>query len=135
MPTSLNAILGTDIKIKVVDIGASPIDGKPSYSALLQNGCAQVVGFEPNPDALAALNQKKGPHETYLPAAVGDGKAHTIHFCAASGMTSLFKPNLKLLDLLHGFTEWARIIFTQEVMTRRLDDVPEAAGFDLLKID
>ena len=135
MPTSLNSILGTDIKIKVVDIGASPIDGKPSYAPLLQTGCAHVVGFEANPEALALLNLKKGPHETYLPAAVGDGKAHTIHFCAASGLTSLLKPNLKLLDLLHGFPEWARIIKTEEVMTRRLDDVPEAAGFDLLKID
>jgi FkbM family methyltransferase len=135
MPTPLNAILGTDIKIKVVDIGANPIDGKPSYAPLLQTGTAHVVGFEPQPDALAKLNLQKGPHETYLPVVVGDGKTQTVHFCAASGMTSLFQPNAKLLDLFHGFPEWARVIKTEEVMTRRLDDLPEAAGFDLLKID
>jgi len=135
MPTSLNAILGTDIKIKVVDIGANPIDGKPSYSGLLQAGSAQVVGFEPQPEALAKLNAQKGPRETYLPVVVGDGRAHPVHFCASSGMTSLFKPNASLLDLLHGFPEWSRVLKTEEVMTRRLDDLPEAAGFDLLKID
>lgn len=135
MPTPLNTILGTDIKIKVVDIGANPIDGTPSYLPLLQAGYAQVVGFEPQPEALAELNRKKGPNETYLPMAVGDGKKHTIHFCASSGMTSLFQPNLKVLGLLHGFPEWSRVMKTEEVMTHRLDDVPEAAGFDLLKID
>ncbi len=135
MATSLNAILGTEIKIKVVDIGANPIDGKPPYLPLLQRGEARVVGFEPAPGPLAELNQKKGPNETYLPYAVGDGKTHTLHFCSASGMTSLFKPNPKLIDLLHGFPDWARVVKTEEIATRRLDDMPEAAGFDLLKID
>jgi len=132
---SLNSILGTDIKIKVVDIGANPIDGQPPYQPLLQQGHAEVIGFEPEPKALAELNLKKGPNETYLPVVVGDGKAYSIHFCAVSGMTSLFKPNHKVLDLLHGFPEWSRVVRTEEVMTRRLDDLPEVAGFDLLKID
>ena len=135
MSVALNSLLGTEVKIKVVDIGANPIDGQPPYFPLLQAGHAEVVGFEPAPEALAELNRKKGPHETYLPAAVGDGKVHTLHFCASSGMTSLFKPNMRVLGLLHGFTEWARVVRTEEIMTRRLDEVPEAAGFDLLKID
>lgn len=135
MPASLNSILGTGIKIKVVDIGANPIDGAPAYQPLLQNGHAEVVGFEPAPAALAELNLKKGPHETYLPLAVGDGKRHTLHFCASSGMTSLFRPDMRLLNLLHGFPEWARVVNTEEIETHRLDDVPEVAGFDLLKID
>jgi FkbM family methyltransferase len=135
MPTSLNAIFGTDIKIKVVDIGANPIDGKPSYSSLLHDGHASVVGFEPQAAALAELNRRKGPHETYLPSAVGDGETHTLYICQAPGMTSLFRPNPKVLDLLHGFDEWARVVKTEEIATRRLDDIPEAAHFDLLKID
>jgi FkbM family methyltransferase len=135
MAASLNAILGTDIKVKIVDIGANPVDGTPPYAPLLRAGFAQVVGFEPAPKALAELNQKKGPNETYLPYAVGDGKTHTLNFCSASGMTSLLKPNPKVLDLLHGFPEWAKVVGTEEVLTHRLDDIPEAAGFDLLKID
>jgi FkbM family methyltransferase len=135
MSLSLNSVLKSDIQIKVVDVGANPIDGSPVYASLLKEGHAQVVGFEPEPKALAELNQKKGPHETYLPTAVGDGKTHTLHFCAASGMTSLFQPNAKILDLMHGFSEWGRVLKTEEVMTTRLDDVPEVGGFDLLKLD
>lgn len=135
MGAPLNSILETKIQIKVVDVGANPIDGDPPYRLLLQRGDASVVGFEPAPDALAELNRKKGPHETYLPHAVGDGKTHTLHFCSSPGMTSLFKPNPAVLDLLHGFSEWARVVGTEEVVTRRLDDVPEVAGFDFLKID
>lgn len=135
MAAPLNSLLQTEIKIKVVDIGANLIDGRPAYYPLLQQGHAHVVGFEPEPDACAELDLKKGPNETYLPYAAGDGKAHTLHFCAAPGMTSLFKPNFKILDLLHGFSDWAQVIKTEEVMTRRLDDVPEVFGFDLLKID
>jgi FkbM family methyltransferase len=135
MATSLNTILQTDIRIKVVDVGANPIDGKPPYATLLQDGHASVVGFEPQAAALAELNAKKGPNEIYLPAAVGDGKTHTLHLCASPGMTSLLRPNMKLLGLLHGFEEWARVMKTEEVATRRLDDIPEAAQFDMLKID
>jgi FkbM family methyltransferase len=135
MVPALNSVLGTEIKIKVVDIGANPIDGNPPYHLVLQRGEADVVGFEPAPEAFAELNRKKSPHEIYLPHAVGDGKTHTLHFCRASGMTSLLKPNAQVLDLMHGFSDWARVIRTEEIATCRLDDVPEVAGFDFLKID
>lgn len=135
MSLSLNSVLKSNIRIKVVDIGANPIDGTPKYLPLLKEGHAQVVGFEPEPKALLELNLKKGANETYLSVAVGDGKTHTLHFCVASGMTSLFKPNPQVLNLLHGFPEWARVLKTEEVKTSRLDDVPEAAQFDLLKLD
>ncbi len=134
-PTPLNTLLQAEIRIKVLDIGANPIDARPPYVSLLQSGHARIVGFEPEPKALAKLNLRKGASETYLPFAVGDGQPHTLHVCVSPGMTSLFQPNLKVLDLLHGFSEWARVVRTEEVQTRRLDDVPEAAEFDLLKID
>jgi FkbM family methyltransferase len=102
---------------------------------LLQAGRAQVVGFEPQPEALAELNKKKGPHETYLPHAIGDGGEHTLSICAAPGMTSLLRPNPAVLGLLHGFPEWARVLKTVRVQTKRLDDIPETAQFDYLKID
>ena len=56
MPVSLNSLLKTETKIKVVDIGANPIDGTPPYVSLLQSGHAEVVGFEPEPGALAKLH-------------------------------------------------------------------------------
>jgi len=135
-PTStLAARLPLGRRLKAVDIGANPIDGEPPYAGLLRAGLLDVVGFEPNPDAHRKLLERKGPHETYLPLAVGDGARHTLHICRAPGMTSLFEPNAEFLALFHGFPEWSRVVRTEQIDTVRLDDVPETAGLDLLKID
>lgn len=121
--------------VKIVDIGANPIDGDPPYAALLRSGHAEVVGFEPNRAALDVLRQKQGPHETYLPHAIGDGRRHTLHLTQAPGMSSLLEPNPDLLTLFHGFPDWSRVVRTEPVDTVRLDDVPETAGVDMIKID
>jgi len=134
-PASLHALLGAACSIKVVDIGANPVDGPAPYAPLLATGQTRVVGFEPNPDALAKLNRDKGPFETYLPHAVGDGKPHTLRLCRLPGMTSLLEPNYAVLSLFDGFSKWAEVISTEDVQTVRLDDVPETADLDLLKID
>lgn len=124
-----------DVRIKIVDIGANPIDGDPPYACLLRSGKAEIVGFEPNPTALAELNSKKSPAETYLPSAIGDGGRHTLHICQAPGMTSLLAPNPAVLNLFHGFPEWGRVVDHVIVDTVRLDDVPETKDVDLIKID
>ncbi len=134
-PFSIFALDDALPAVKVVDIGANPIDGDPPYAPLLRAGQAEVVGFEPNRDALAVLQQRKGPRETYLPHAIGDGKRHTLHLTQAPGMSSLLEPNPDLLNLFHGFPDWSRVVRTEEVDTVRLDDVPETAGVDLIKID
>jgi FkbM family methyltransferase len=134
-PPSIFEILDVSCTIKIVDIGANPIDGEPPYAALLKSGRAELVGFEPNLQAHAALQEKKGPRETYLPLAIGDGARHTLHHCHAPGMTSLLQPNPDVLALFHGFPDWGRVVRTEEVDTVRLDDVPETQSLDLLKID
>lgn len=130
-----NDLAGTQVRVKVVDIGANPIDGDPPYGEMLRRGEASVVGFEPNPAALDILNQQKGPNEIYLPNAVGDGARHTLRVCQAPGMTSLLEPDPKVLELFHGFPDWGRVIERIEVDTVRLDDLPETAGIDMVKID
>lgn len=132
---SLAEILGLDSVIHIVDIGANPIDGEPPYMPLLVGGRARLVGFEPNPQALAELNRRKGPHETYFPHAVADGRRHTLHVCHAPGMTSLLEPNAALLAYFHGFPEWGEVTRTEAIETVRLDDVAEIVDLDYLKID
>jgi len=132
---SFRAITGQDIRIKAIDIGANPIDGDPPYAALLRDGQAEVVGFEPDAAALATLNSAKGPHERYFPHAVGDGERHMLRVCQAPGMTSLLEPDPTTLGLFHGFPDWGRVLDRVEVATVRLDDVAETAGADLLKLD
>jgi len=57
----LNQLLEPDRLTAVVDIGANPIDGDPPYHEMLRKGLCTVTGFEPQPDALASLLQRKGP--------------------------------------------------------------------------
>ena len=131
---SFASLTGAALTIHIVDVGANAIDGTPPYTPLLRSG-ATVVGFEPNPEALERLNQMKRENETYLPHAIGDGQPHTLHICAAQGMTSLLLPNPAVLSLFHGFPRWSQVVATRPVDTVRLDDVAEARGADMLKID
>lgn len=126
---------GAAPRVKVVDIGANPIDSEPPYAAMLRAGDAEVVGFEPNRVALAVLDARKGPLERYFPHAVGDGARHVLHICQAPGMTSLLEPDPAVLSLFHGFPDWGRVLSTEIVNTVRLDDVAETEGADLLKLD
>jgi FkbM family methyltransferase len=128
-------LTGENPPLKIVDLGANPIDGQPPYAASFAGGNAQVVGFEPNREALARLNAQKTPRETYLPHAIGDGGTHTLHMCQAPGMTSLLKPSEEVLNLFHGFPAWGKVTATETLQTRRLDDIPETAGCDYIKLD
>jgi FkbM family methyltransferase len=132
---SFAALTSINARIKVVDIGASPIDGMPPYAPLLRAGHADVIGFEPNASELTRLNRVRGQHETYLPHVIGDGARHTLYICHAPGMTSLLPPNPAVLNLFHGFPDWGRVLSTELVDTVRLDDVPETAGTEMIKID
>lgn len=128
-------LTGACTPIRIVDVGANPIDGTPPYSLFLTDGDSELVGFEPNSEALARLQRQKGPNETYLPNAIGDGQVHTLRVCAAPGMTSLLEPDPAMLARFHGFPEWGRVLRTARVETSRLDEIAELRGADLLKID
>jgi FkbM family methyltransferase len=120
---------------EVVDIGANPIDGDPPYKAMLAAGLCRVTGFEPQEQALTALQKMKGTNERYLPYAVGDGKLHTLHICRASGMTSLLEPDPYALALFDALRPLGEVIRTVPLDTRRLDDIAEIEWLDFLKID
>jgi FkbM family methyltransferase len=119
----------------VVDIGANPIDGDPPYKRMLEAGLCTLVGFEPQADALAELNRRKGPRERYLPAAVGDGGEHTLHVCHARVMTSLLAPDPAQLALFNEFPTFGQVVGEMQIATRRLDDIDEVEQLDFLKID
>lgn len=119
--------------IHVVDIGANPLE-PPSYKGLLDMGLCRVTGFEPQPEALAKLNRTKGPNETYLPHAVGDGSDAVLHVAAMSGFTSLFPPLAHVARLL-GWRRQMAVRETVSLTTRVLDQIDEVGPIDFLKID
>ncbi|ADU34763.1 methyltransferase FkbM family [Variovorax paradoxus EPS] len=131
----LRDILAPRRLTEVVDVGANPIDGDPPYLAMLQAGLCRVTGFEPQLSALHELTQAQGPLERYLPWALGDGGMHTLHVCAAPGMTSLLAPDAQSLALFEALQPLAEVRERIAVQTRRLDDIAEIAHLDFLKID
>jgi FkbM family methyltransferase len=131
----LVGLLGAERLTAIVDIGANPIDGEPPYKGMLAKRLCTLVGFEPQPEALARLNGNKSDLETYLPYAVGDGSRGTLKVCQAPGMTSLFTPEPRVLNLFPNFAHFGRVVREIEVDTRTLDSITEVAQLDFLKID
>ncbi len=132
---SLHQILAPSRLTSIVDVGANPIDGDPPYKAMLAAGLCEVTGFEPQPEALARLDAKKGPKERYLPYALGDGRPGMLNICELEGMTSLLVPDPRRLALFNLFPIWGQVKRQIPVDTLRLDDVAEIARMDFLKMD
>jgi FkbM family methyltransferase len=132
---SLREILAPSRPTTIVDVGANPIDGDPPYKAMLAAGLCEVIGFEPQAEALARLEHKRGPRERYLPYALGDGTPATLNICELEGMTSLLVPEPRHLALFNLFPIWGKVKNQIPVETRRLDDVTEIPRMDFLKMD
>ena len=121
---------------EIVDIGANPIDGEPPYWPMLKcEDICRVTGFEPQEAALKKLIDDKTKQERYLPYVVGDGSERTLNICFAEGMTSLLKPNKKILEIFPPFDKWGEVISQHKVLTKKLDSIDEIIELDYLKID
>ncbi|MBN8630528.1 MAG: FkbM family methyltransferase [Rhodobacterales bacterium] len=132
----LHDLVRADRKTVVVDVGANPLGSPPIYSHLRKSGVARIIGFEPQPKALEALNAAAGPHETYLPYALGSGTEETLHLTKDSGLVSTLEPDPWIAAYLSSW--WRKAIEVRETLpitTRRLDDITEIDRIDFLKID
>jgi FkbM family methyltransferase len=132
---ALAELLKPDRLTTIVDIGASPFDGDPPYKSMLESRLCRVIGFEPQPVALDALNARKGDLERYLPYAIGDGTKAQLRICRGAGFSSLLAPDPSMLSHFRNFSEWGQVVQEVPVVTRRLDDVQEVDSCDFLKID
>lgn len=140
VPFSFAQMLGKSCPpITIIDAGAMEIaegGGEGSdYSPLVRAGVARVIGFEPVKDECDKLNAKAGKHATFLPHAVGNGNPGTFHVCNFPMTSSLFEPNRPLLKLFNNLSELTQVVRTEPIQTRRLDDIPECAQADFLKLD
>ncbi len=122
------SLLRADRLTAVVDIGANPIDGAPPYKGMLAKRICTLVGFEPQPEALARLNAGKSDMETYLPYAVGDGTRGTLKVCQAPGMTSLYMPNPRVLSLFPNFIHFGRVVRRSRSRPARSTASPRSAS-------
>ncbi len=132
----LHKALSPARQTSVVDIGANPINGSPPYALLRRAGLCHVTGFEPDPNAFAALAAAPLANLTILPVAVGAGTSTTLHVSPHSGLTS----TLPLADWVGPYLGpyWQRgrdEARALPITTRKLDDIPEVTALDFLKID
>lgn len=125
--------LKTDSKLGICDIGANPVDPTPFIEELYKNTPSVLYGFEPHEVAFNKLEQSES--RKFFKYGIGDGEMHNLNLCKASGMSSFLKPKFDYLNYFHGFAEWAEVIGTAEVDTKKLDEVEFEENIDLFKID
>ena len=137
MPFSLAEMLGRAMPpVRVVDVGAAWGRGEARpYDALVKRNAATVVGFEPVKAECDRLNAMKLKGQAYLPYFVGDGSERTFHLCAGTQSSSLFEPNMAFRRRFQQLDDVGRVVSTERVATRRLDDIAEVEGMDFLKVD
>lgn len=128
-------LLNLNSKIKITDIGASLLDGKPFYEKLLDTDFFEVTAFEPQKIEYEKLLKKKKKNIKYLNYAIGDGSKKFFNICEYPGWSSIFTPSAETLESFPMYKKNATIKNTIQIETKRLDDIKEIEEIDYLKID
>jgi FkbM family methyltransferase len=134
--SKLNAIFGEVLPpLTFVDIGAMSLGTEP-YAPLVDQGIGTVIGFEPVSEECEKLNQMHGNSgHLFLPYAIGDGTEGVFNICNYPMTSSLFTPNIKLVEKFQNLGELMQIVRKEPVSTKRLDDIAEVSEADYLKMD
>lgn len=131
--------LELDRPLRCLDGGAMSLTSQPEpWVRWAQEGCAEVIGFEPQPEECERLTKAAaglGGGVRYLPVALGDGEEHTLHITNAPMTSSLFAPARATVDLFPALGELMQVERRQTLRTSRLDDLEEVRPADFLKLD
>ncbi len=124
-------------KIEVMDIGAAAIAETPCYTSLLNNNLAHLTVFDGDKRQIEKLKKIYGSENvTVFEHFLFDGKEHEVYFCSpASGMTSIFKPNIKALEFFNGFNNFGKVERKEKILTKKLDSIKKLESPDFLKMD
>lgn len=134
LPKAAELLRASAPGVKIVDVGAMSVGKESEYRGLVEAGKASVIGFEPVAAECDKLNAAD-PRHRYLPYAVGDGSEAVLHECNYPMTSSLYEPDTPLLEQFQALAELATVVRRIPLQTRRLDDLPEVAGADYLKLD
>ncbi len=122
--------------ITIVDIGAVQIGAHTqNYERLVAAGLARVVGFEPDVQGCARLNERFGKPHAFHPYFIGDGSPATFYQTNWGPTGSLFKPNRPLVEVFQNLHEVMTLQQEHPVETKRLDDIADLGDVDFVKID
>lgn len=122
--------------IQVMDVGASAINEMPIYQPLLHAGLGHLNAFEGDERQIEGIKNTYGDSATVYPDFLFDGTEQTLYLASPlSGMTSLFRPDPASLAFFNGFNDFGHIEASEQVQTRRLDDIDGLPPLDLVKMD
>lgn len=136
MKRDLAQILGPECPpLRICDVGAMDLGEGTPFAALMSLPGTELIGFEPNPDECEKLVRSAPPGRSYFPHFVGDGTERTFRFCSWNATSSLYEPNMPLLERFADLPPLLQVKERVPVKTTRLDDVPGLGRVDFLKID
>ena len=126
---------GTLPKVHIVDIGAQNLTQEEHiYLPLMKAGAAHITGFEPLQHA-AEKRSAEDPSLTMLNHFIGDGSAHKFHVNRDDTTSSLLLADLEFLGRFEALATMCSPVEIMDITTTKLDDIPEVADCDFLKID
>jgi FkbM family methyltransferase len=126
---------GTLPKVHIVDIGAQILTQEEHiYLPLLKAGAARITGFEPLQDA-ADKRSSEDPSLTMLNHFIGDGSARKFHVNRDDATSSLLPADLEFLGRFEALATICSPVQIIDIVTTRLDDIPDLADCDFIKID
>ena len=140
-PFLLSEILGNVAPdgIRIIDVGAM-VEGTPRYAPLLNQGICRITGFEVNPERIPEIRTALPSGSQVLPYALGDGNPAKLHLTLYRGCSSLFEPNIAVIDMFESISASSEqgnfnVVGEVDIETVRLDDVDECPPADYAKLD
>lgn len=121
-------------KLQICDIGAAMQAEHPEWHRWVSDGFAEVIGFEPDEQAYAAL-KNCGEGYSFLPCFIGDGEPGTVHLNDFPETSSLLPSNQELIERFYGLKPLMRTNEVRIVRTHTLDAALDGRQVDFLKID
>jgi len=122
---------------RVIDVGAQSLgDGSHPYSPLVDLTPVDIIGFDPLASRLVERTEREETAGSLLllPYAVGDGEEHTLYINNDDATSSVFPLNARHNSKLNHLST-LQTVRTEQVSTRRLDDVVPSGPVDFLKLD
>ena len=129
-------IIDLDQKIEIMDIGAAAIAETPIYTKLIEEKIANLNAFEGDKRQSDKLKSKYENNVKLYNEFLFDGSIQNLYLAhPESGMTSLFKPNEKVLDFFNGFSKFGKIEKIEKIKTEKLDNISHLPYIDFAKLD
>ena len=124
-------------KIEIMDVGAADINETPIYSSLINNKIANLNAFEGDERQIEKLKLKYKDSLKLFTEFLYDGSTQNLYLAAypESGMTSLFRPNEKVLNFFNGFSRFGKIEKIEKIKTEKLDNISHLPPIDFAKLD